>query len=313
MSHGHVAASSIDACYGESLGSLRHSILDSSAPLSPVFRLRVESLPADRRSFRWTTYLLLAGIAPFAVASGVTIGAPFGTGLILMVLPLLYGISAFGMEFSLHLMKAPQLTEFSPDGLRFSGPNVFPATFAWRDLSRVRVRSVGGRRAPVSIVFILRKGLLMRLVHVDIQKDAIVAERVAAFIARYAPTVRRTGNTGILRWDPALAIDGEATTAPRQFPPDYFGAIAILGPLLNLNLAYVGLEYGFVQEAVLGWAMIGAYLLAGAVLVAYSFRCARRFGLLQPSSTRQKMLTALFIGGFVLVSLQGLLVLLFLL
>jgi len=247
-----------------------------------------------------------------AVAGGLSVGPPFGTGLILMVLPLLLGMSVFGVEFAIHQTKRPQITEFNADGLRFHGPNITPVSFLWKDLSRIHVRSVGNRKAPAVLVFVLRRRLLIRLVPIDFRKDAAVAERVAAFIARYAANVRRTGNTEILRWEPSLAVDGDTTIVASRFQPEYYGGVAVFGPLMNVYFAYVAVAYGYVQDRGIGWAMIGAYLVLGTAVVGYCWRCARRSRAFAPAAHQGVVVTGLLIGGVVLALSQLLLGFLFL-
>lgn len=246
-----------------------------------------------------------------AVAAAVSFGSPFGTDL-LLILPLLWGLSIFGVEFAIHMEKQPQTTEFGAEGIRFSGPNLIPRMFRWRDLTRVQVRTVGSPQAPDAVVFVFRQRLLARWVPIDIRKNKEVAECAAAFVARYAPGVRRTGHAEVLRWDSSLTLEGGRAIAPRRFPPSYWASMGFFGPFVNLYFAYAALVLGLVQDTRIGWAMTGAYVILGASVVAYSWLSTHRSGAFVPLSHRPWTKQALLAAGGLLVALQGLLAYLFL-
>ncbi len=240
-----------------------------------------------------------------AVASGLSLGTAFGTTLVLVILPFLYAMSVFGVEFTIHSMKQPQVTEFSTEGIRFFGPNLIPRTFAWKDLTSVRVRSVGPRRAPAALVFVFRRRFLIRLVHVDLPENTAVAARITAFVARYAPKAPRVGKTGTLSWDPSLALGGDAAVVARRFQPGYYAGMAVFGPFMNLYFTSIALAVGFVQDKEFAWAMVGAYVVIGILIIMYCWETiSSQSPGSKPSSQRQSTVKVLFLAGIFLVLLQ---------
>ena len=96
-----------------------------------MYRLRVESSPERWRAFRWSFYLLLLNVAPLQVAGAFSVGGRFGV-VIAGLLPLMYGISVFGVEFTIHIGRKPQVFEFSADGLQIEGPGAVSRRFRWQ-------------------------------------------------------------------------------------------------------------------------------------------------------------------------------------
>ncbi len=94
-----------------------------------MFHIRIESSAEAWRSFRWTTYLRLLGIAPFGEAGAVSAGSGFGTGL-LAALALCYGISVFGVEFTIHQARQPRIIDFDAEGSTSRDPRRCLGRFA---------------------------------------------------------------------------------------------------------------------------------------------------------------------------------------
>src|SRR6266496_2288992 len=214
---------------------------------APVLRLQVHSSTDRWRSFRWTIYLLLAGVAPVGVSGALYIGPGFGTALI-AALAVSYGISIFGVEFTIHMGSQPQIFEFDAAEIRSKGAGPIPWVFLWRDLSRVRLRTGGPPRAPTSLAFQFRAGLRLRILAIDLIHHRDIAARVAGFVARYASSVPRVGRLEAVRWDASLATDGDISTTSPGFEPLFYGAMALAGPSVNVLLTSQLLLIGVLRD-----------------------------------------------------------------
>src|SRR5207245_3189208 len=225
-----------------SIGDRARLLARTRIPVA-VFRLRVESLPARWRPFRWSVYLLILGVAPLGIAGAISIGGRFGIG-ILALLPFMYGLSAFGVEFTIRMGRKPQEFEFNANGIHVAGPGTVDQRFRWQGL-RVKLR-VGGRRGSLTvIVFRFRSGGRLRMLAIDLLRYRDVAEKIAGFVARYAPDARQSGRVDVVRWDPSLASDGSVCIIAPGFEPLFFANLAVVGPAFGVYLTgsafFVGL------------------------------------------------------------------------
>ena len=270
-----------------------------------MYRLRVESSPEKWRAFRGSFYLLLLSIAPLQVAGAFSFGGLFGI-VIVGLLPLMYGISAFGIEFTIHIGRKPQVFEFSADGIQIVGPGGVSRRFRWQGL-RARLRGSGGRGAPTSIVFRFRSGARFGILTIDLLLHREVAETIAGFITRYAPETRPSGRIDVLRWDPSLATEGSISIIAPNFEPLFFANLAVSGPAIGVYLTASAFVIGLVTDRVLGLLMVSSYVILGVAQLAYCRREIRR-GIVgaAPDLRRDWRTKAKLLAGAAFLGLEGL-------
>ncbi len=269
-----------------------------------MYRLRVESSPERWRAFRGSVYLLLLSVAPLQVAAAFSIGGRFGI-VILGLLPLMYGISAFGVEFTIHIGRKPQVFEFSADGIRIEGPGAVSRRFRWQGF-RARLRGSGGRGAPMSVVFRFRSGARFGILTIDLLRHREVAETIAGYITRYAPETRPSGRIEVLRWDPSLATEGSISIMAPNFEPLFFANLAVSGPAIGVYLTASAFVIGLVTDRVLGLLMVSSYVALGVAQLAYCRREIRR-GIAGAPDLRPGWRTeARLLAGVAFLGLEGL-------
>jgi len=270
-----------------------------------VFRLRVESLPARWRPFRWSVYLLILGVAPLGIAGAVSIGGRFGIG-ILALLPFMYGLSVFGVEFTIRTGRKPQEFEFNADGIHISGPGPMDRRFRWQSF-RVKLQ-VGGRRgAPTLVVFRFRSGMHLAMLAIDLLRYRDMAERIAGFVARHAPEARRSGRVDVVRWDPSLATDGSMSIIAPGFDPLFYAALGVFGPAFGVYMTASVILIGLVADRVLGLSMAGSYVALGVAQLAYCRRAIRGGIASRADLSLDGRTRALLLAGLALVGVEGLL------
>ena len=269
-----------------------------------MYRLRVESSPETWRAFRWSLYLLLLSVAPLQIAGAVSVGGRFGI-VIVGLLPLMYAMSVFGVEFTIHIGRKPQVFEFSADGIQIEGPGALSRRFRWQGL-RAKLR-VGVRRgAPTSVVFRFRSGTRFRILAIDLLRHREIAETIAGYITRYAHEAQPSGRIEALRWDPSVATDGSVSILAPSFGPLFFANLAVSGPAFGVYLTGSAFVLGLVTDRVLGLMMVGSYLVLGVAQLAYCRREIRR-GIIgatvQPPDWRTE---ARLLAGVAFLGLEGL-------
>jgi len=270
-----------------------------------VLRLQVNNSTDRWRSFRWTVYLLLAGVAPVGVSGALYVGPGFGTALV-GILAFCYGMSIFGVEFTIRMGKQTQIFEFDAAGIQSRGGGLVPRVLLWRDLSRVRLRTGGPPGAPTSLVFVFRAGLLLRILVVDLINHRDIAERVAGFVARYASNVRRVGRLEAVRWDPSLATDGDISTTSPEFEPLFYSAMAVAGPSVNVLLTGQLLLIGVLRAPVIGVGTVAAYVVLGLTQITYCWREVRRISARRGSLPPDWRVRGYFAAGVGFVIWEGL-------
>ena len=232
-------------------------------------------------------------------------GPGFGTGLV-GVLAVCYGISIFGVEFTIRMGKKSHIFEFDSAGIRSEGGGLWPRAFLWRALSRVRLRTGGPPRAPTSLVFQFRAGFLLRILAIDLIDDQEIAERVAGFVARYASSVPRVGRLEAVRWDPSLATDGNISITSPGFEPLFYGAMALAGPSVNFLLTSQLLLIGVLRTPAIGVGTVAAYVVLGLTQIAYCWRSARRISAGRRSLPPDWRVRGYFAAGLGFVVWEGL-------
>jgi len=269
-----------------------------------VYRLRVESSPETWRAFRWSLYLLLLSVAPLQIAGAVSVGGRFGI-VIVGLLPLMYAMSVFGVEFTIHIGRKPQVFEFSADGIQIEGPGAMSRRLRWQGF-RAKLR-VGVRRgAPTSVVFRFRSGTRFRILAIDLLRHREIAETIAGYITRYAPEAQPSGRIEALRWDPSVATDGSVSILAPSFGPLFFANLAVSGPAFGVYLTGSAFVLGLVTDRVLGLMMVGSYLVLGVAQLAYCRREIRRGTIgatVQPPDWRTE---ARLLAGVAFLGLEGL-------
>jgi len=243
-------------------------------------------------------------VAPLQVAAAFSIGGRFGI-VILGLLPLMYGISAFGVEFTIHIGRKPQVFEFSADGIRIEGPGAVSRRFRWQGF-RARLRGSGGRGAPMSVVFRFRSGARFGILTIDLLRHREVAETIAGYITRYAPETRPSGRIEVLRWDPSLATEGSISIMAPNFEPLFFANLAVSGPAIGVYLTASAFVIGLVTDRVLGLLMVSSYVALGVAQLAYCRREIRR-GIAGAPDLRPGWRTeARLLAGVAFLGLEGL-------
>ena len=269
-----------------------------------MYRLRVESSPERWRAFRGSFYLLLLSVAPLQVAGALSIGGRFGIVIILLV-PLMYAISAFGVEFTIHFGRKPQVFEFSAEGIHIVGPGAVDRRFRWQGF-HARLRLSGWRGALTSVVFRFRSGAQFGILTIDLLRHREVAETIAVYITHYAPEIRPSSRFDVLRWDPSLATDGSISIMAPNFEPLYFANLAVVGPAFGVYLTGSAFVVGLVTDRVLGLLMVSSYFVLGVAQLAFCRREIRR-GIIgatvQPPDWRTE---ARLLAGVAFLGLEGL-------